>query len=40
MIASIIMSLIVSKRTEAKDKANKLEKKVEIEEAFKDSEID
>ena len=40
LIASIIMSLIVSKRTEAKDKANKLEKKVEIEEAFKDSEID
>ena len=40
LIASIIMSLIVSKRTEAKDKANKLEKKKEIEDAFKDSEID
>ena len=40
LIASIIASVIVSNRTKATDLADKLEKKVEIEEAFKDSEID
>ena len=40
LIASIVVSMIVSKRTVAEDKADKLEKKKEIEDAFKDSEID
>jgi len=38
LIASIIASVIVTRRTAAKDKADRLEKKKEIEEAFEEAE--
>ncbi len=40
LVASIIASVIVTKRTAAKDKADRLEKKKEIEEAFEEAEED
>jgi tellurite resistance protein TerC len=38
LIASIVVSVIVTKREEVRDKANRLERKKEIEEAFEDLE--
>ena len=40
LIASIIISVIVSKGKDDEDEADRMEKKKEIEEAFRDSEVD